>query len=329
MDTEASEAGSRDFRRVVVLALGMGRTRYLIIVAALALLVPARAAAAESPSLYVGSGPGWSIVFKVEGAKVSVIGVDATVYCEIGRREVAPEVWKFFPTPALMHEEGDGLTGSEVIGTPKSESRMQVDATVAGEGILGSFEYVQTGEPGLCRTVDYPASGNPAEVSFEAVRYEPADGAPPAPPLASADRGVYYGTEGPLETFFTVSGSHLALRGTVGSGCLPATAKRGPGRRPLDPNLLSVFKAPIPILSGILKPSLTEGTSFREMLRTHPGREYSVDGEAITVAGSVGDEAIVGTYYRRFHTFFPKTGKRVCQTGPLPFRAQRYLPATP
>jgi hypothetical protein len=54
-----------------------------------------------------------------------------------------------------------------------------------------------------------------------------------------------------------------------------------------------------------------------------------VFGEAITVAGSVSDEAITGIYFRRFHTFSPKPGKRVCQTGPLPFRARRYLPASP
>jgi hypothetical protein len=307
----------------------MGKTSRLIVIAALALLLPARAAAAEGPPLYVGSGPGWSIAFKVEGAKVSIIGLDATVYCEkfIPQRKMAPAVWKFFPTPALMRGEDDGLTGSEGSGTPKSEWRMQVDATVAGEEIRGSFEYLQTGEPGWCQTVDYPASGNPAEVPFEAVRYELAHGAPPS---ASVDRAVYYGSRGPLETFFTVSGSHLALRGTVGSGCLLRTAKRGPGRRPLDPNLLSAFKAPIPILSGILKPSLSsDGTSFREKLRTPPAWAYDGFGEAIRVAGSVSDEAITGTYYRRFHTYFPKPGKRVCQTGPLPFRAQRYLPASP
>jgi hypothetical protein len=60
-------------------------------VAAIAVLIAigltaASAGAAEpagSPALYVATGDGYAVAFELEGGKVSVLGLDATVYCSL------------------------------------------------------------------------------------------------------------------------------------------------------------------------------------------------------------------------------------------------------
>lgn len=114
-----------------------------------------------------------------------------------------------------------------------------------------------------------------------------------------------------METFFSVFGSQFGLRGTVASSCQPTKKQRSVGRGPLA--------------SSILVAWISEG-GFREKLHSLGPRGDSLIKEAITLTGGVDDEAITGTYRRRIGTRSGNGRKRVCHAGPLPFRAQRYLP---
>jgi hypothetical protein len=299
---------------MVILALSMGRACRLIAVLLVALAMPATAAA-EAPQIYVGSGAGYSVAFKVEGSKVYVLGLDATIYCEVlePREASEPALTGFFAAPKLMRQKGAGLIATEGDTYPFGPRPVRVGAKFEGEKLVGSFEYRAGEESGHCQSGGY--FGTPPSVPFEAVRYVPVDGSVPVPPFASAASAVYYGTKGPLETFFSVFGSALGLRGTVASDCLAAKKQRAAGHGPLS--------------SAVLITRLADGGSFdKKILANGPHGLASIK-ETITLTGSVGDASLTGTYLDRIRTRLSHRRKRVCHTGPLPFRAVRYLPATP
>jgi hypothetical protein len=295
----------------------MGRGRRIgaalgAIAAALCLAaVPANAAA---PQLYVAAGDGYSVAFKVEGSAVYVLGLDANVYCEVlePREATAPSLHGFFAAPKLMKAEGTGLAASEGSGDEFGSREVKVTASVVGGKLLGSFEYTLSEQSGHCQTAGY--FGTRPEVAFEAVPYAPVDGSAPPPPPAAGDAAVYYGVEGPLETFFTVYPSQFGLRGTVVSGCRGTIKKRGPSRHPLA--------------SGLSLVTLGADGSFHRKIRSYGPGGNSLIREAVTLAGSVTAEALVGTYSDRIGTQLGGHRKRVCHTGPLPFAVARYVPAT-
>lgn len=63
---------------MVILALSMGKVRYLIVLALVAMAMPATASA-EAPQIYVGSNAAYTVVFKVEGSRVSVLALNAPI----------------------------------------------------------------------------------------------------------------------------------------------------------------------------------------------------------------------------------------------------------
>jgi hypothetical protein len=281
----------------------------------MASMLPASAAAAESPQLYVGSGNGYLIVFKVEAGRTYVLGLDTTVYC------VSLEPWEpskptlnaFFPEPKVMKERPDGLVATEEGGDVFSSRGLTVHAAFDGDKLVGSFVYAVSEFSYHCQTAGY--YGTRPEVPFQAVRYEPVDGSAPVPPLVNGTPAVYYGTEGPLETYFSVFPKEFGMRGTVLSGCLAGVKKR-PTRRG-------------PISSELQIASFGDDGTFRDRLHSLGPHGITAIKEAIGIAGIVGGETITGTYFDRIVTRLGKKRKRICHTGPLPFRAQRYLPATP
>jgi hypothetical protein len=270
-----------------------------------------------SPALYVATGHGYSIAFKVANAKVYVLGLDATVYCQTFAPRAGREQGErnFFAAPKLMGQTGEGPLGAfEGAGSPHGLWQVTVAAELEAEKVVGSFQYGRFEEREDCGTAGY-GEVEP-KVPFEAVRYEPADRSPPPPPFASAEPAFYYGAEGPVETFFTVSTSRLILRGDVASACQPAKKLRAVGRGALS--------------RGDLEASLLiGGGSFRGVHSSLDSYGPRWPRETVAFGGEVGDKAIIGTYRRRIAIGFDGKRKRVCHTGPLPFQAQRYLPATP
>jgi len=285
----------------------------LVILAVLALGISSQAAAA-SPQLYVGAGDGYSVALKVEGAKTYVLGLDATVYCsETEPQSVTkPSLQGFFAAATPMREgKKGGLTASQGDGGFFGSNVATVNAVPEGGKLVGHFKYVFSVLSSHCQTGGY--FGNRPEVPFEAVPYAPVDRLTPPPPFADAASAVYYGTEGALETFFTVFKSVFGLRGTVASACL-ATARKPPPRRG-------------PLASEVLIAKLAAGGAFHQKLKSlGPGGLAAIH-EAVTLSGAVGDASITGTYFDRIGTQLGKNRKRVCNTGPLPFSAVRYLPS--
>jgi hypothetical protein len=271
-------------------------------------------ASAATPQLYVASGDGYSVAFKVEGAKTYVLGLDAMVYCsETEPQNLSkPGLRAFFPNPKPMREGPmGGLTASEGRGDGFGSTEAVVDAVPEGGKLVGHFEYVFSELSSHCQTGGY--FGTRPEVTFEAVPYVPVDGSIPAPPFAETPVAVYYASEGPLEAFFTVFRSVFGLRGTVASGCHGSTRKHPPRRGPLA--------------SEVLITHFAAGGAFDRKLRSlGPGGLTAIH-EAVTLTGTVGDASISGTYFNRIGFRPGKGPKRVCHTGPLPFRAVRYLPA--
>ena len=281
---------------------------------AAALLLSAGPAGAEAPQLYVATGDGYSVAFKVEGAKTYVLGLDATVYCSETEPQSLgkPGLRGFFSTPTPMREGATGaLTASADSGGQFGSRRAVVDAVPESGKLVGHFEYVFSELSSHCQTAGY--FGTRPEVAFEAVPYVPVDGSTTPPPVSGTPVAVYYGAEGPLETFFTVFRSAFGLRGTVASGCQPSTRRHPPRRGPLA--------------SGVLIAQFAEDGALHRKLRSlGPGGLTAIH-EAVTLTGAVGDASIVGTYFKRIGIRPEKGPKRVCHTGPLPFSAVRYLPS--
>lgn len=291
----------------------MGRGYRLVLLAVLALGISSQAAAA-SPQLYVASGDGYSVALKVEDANTYVLGLDATVYCSETEPQSGdkPSLQGFFATPTPMREgKKGGLTASQGDGGVFGSNVATVNAVPEGGKLVGHFQYVFSVLSSHCQTGGY--FGNRPDVAFEAVPYAPVDGLTPSPPFAAAASAVYYGTEGALETFFTVFRSVFGLRGTVASACL-ATTKKPPPRIGA-------------LASEVLIAKFAEGGAFHQKLRSLGRGGLTAIHEAITLDGTVGDEAITGTYFDRIGTRLGKKPKRICHTGPLPFHAVRYLPS--
>jgi len=137
-------------------------------------------------------------------------------------------------------------------------------------------------------------------------------GSAPAGSPKRGEKRVYYGKRGPIEIFLRKTGAEVGgIRGTFVPRCPLGKGRSVPAQHAL-------FRRP-----AFAK--LERGSRFLRRVahqgRTRSGGRFE---ETIAIAGRVRGDAVVGTY-RRVRTSEPD-GER-CVTGPLPFRAVRYLPA--
>jgi hypothetical protein len=285
----------------------MRRARRLIPLVALALVLPAQAAAAP-PQIYVGRDPGYTVVLKAEGSRVSALALNAPVYCTFGNPpERVPATIYMFQGPTLMR---DGPHGLEAPVRPYGGPSSYIDAAFHGGALTGAFVYDVTEESTHCQTVGFTAT-RPA-VRYQAVRYEPAGSGATLPP-AKGETPIYYGSEGGTEVLLENARDQVEVRGAAPARCPIAGKKPAGGRAPLFGDVTDAARGiDGSFLRTIKDKGKIGGTSWTE---------------SRSISGVVGDEEIAG-FYQRTTNIRPRQGPpRHCTTGSLPFRALRYLPA--
>ena len=268
------------------------------------------AGTAVSPQIYVGSSPDYTVAFKVEGSRVTVLALNAAIYCTFTHpRERFPGTMYMFQGPTLMREGSKGL---EAPLRPAGGPSSYVDAKLAAGRLTGTFALDQNEGSADCQTAAYlPA--RPA-VKFEAVRYEPAGSGATKPPT-KGEIPIYYGNEGGLEVLLETIGERVDFRGAAPATCPVA------GRQPA--------RQRVPLFGDVENALIRGGGGFNRVFR-HDGRIGGMTwSEAASISGGFEGQAISGTYARTA-TMRPASGSpRRCKTGPLQFRAVRYLPAQP
>lgn len=292
----------------------MGRKRHSTVLAsgmaALLLLVAGSAVAtAASPTVYVGDAKQYSVAFKAEEGQVYVLELAglADCYYTEPHEDVGQQAFSVFPAPKLMHEGPKALTAEESGGSLFGGWYSTIRANLSGDQVTGSYSYDESEESFHCDT-------GFSELPFEAARYELFGGPGAAAPKAGETR-VYYGSEDSIEAFLRADGKVVGgIRGTFVSQC-PVGQRQPAGGR------YALFAQPAFAKRGAK-------SDFRRHVdssgRTRSGAQFR---ESISIAGRVEDGAIFGTY-TRIRTAKPKKGRaQRCVTGPLGFRATRYLPA--
>lgn len=265
------------------------------VTAALVVMLSASASVA-APTLYVGDTNEYAVAFKAEEAQLYVIGVAGKTHCYYTEphEDIGASFFSVVTAPVLMGSDARGL-----------DFGVRLRAELAGDAVVGEFSYSESELSYHCDTGFEPKP-------FRASRYEPAGGG--AAPV-SGERPVYYGNEASTEVFLRASEkAAFGIRGTFVPRCRVGDGKTIPARHAL-------FGEPVDA-------KLSEDRNFEqrsvEEWVTRSGTRHR---ETILLAGSVAGDVAVGTY-RRVRTTRPR-GKppRRCVTGPLPFRAVRYLPA--
>jgi hypothetical protein len=271
------------------------------ILVAVAVLLVVRSAQGES-TLYVGDTKEYAIAFKSEEARLYVIELAGTTNCYYTEpyKALGSNGFSAFATPTLLRDEGEGL---RAYGSGRGNSRVR--AELDGDVVRGDFDYSESELSYHCDTGYTPKP-------FLASRYEPVGSGGVA---MSGERPVYYGNEASIEVFLRVINQKAGgIRGSFVPRCLVARSRQVPARRAL-------FDGP----SAFAK--LGEGGSFEtkdvEEGWTRSGAHYK---EKISFTGSVTEDAVTGAYLRIRRTKPRGQPVRRCVTGPLPFRAVRYLP---
>jgi hypothetical protein len=259
------------------------------------------ASAGAETTLYVGDTDDYAITFKAEGDQLYVVELAADTECFFTepREGVGPGGFSAYAQPYLMDREGEGFSQ----GIPGGLGGLSAEP--AGDGFAGRYYLHQIVEEGFhCETAP--------DSTFQAVRYLPfgGGGAP-----AGGERPVYYGKDESTETFMRVIGDEVGgIRGTFVPQCRIGRARK------IAPSH-ALFAGP----SDFTK--LGEGGSFEEVAfaggRIHGKTRFK---EKISVSGTVAEDAVTGAYLRVRTVKPPHKAKRRCVTGPLPFRAVRYLP---
>jgi hypothetical protein len=268
---------------------------------AIGMVLAAGSAQAET-TLYVGDTKEYAIAFKSEEARLYVVELAGTTNCYYTEpyEALGTNGFSAFAAPTLMSSEGEGL---RAYGSGGGSSRVR--GKLEGDVVRGDFEYSES-------ELSYHCDTGFAPKPFEAPRYEPVgNGGVPV----SGERPVYYGSGASTEVFLRViNGQAGGIRGTFVSSCRVARSTKVPTRRTL-------FDGP----SDFTK--LGEGGSFEtkdvEEGWTRSGAHYK---EKISLTGSVTEDAVTGAYLRIRRTKPKEKPVRRCVTGPLPFRAVRYLP---
>jgi hypothetical protein len=273
----------------------------MLAVAVASVLALTAAVSAAASTLYVGDTKEYAIAFKAEGTQLYLMEFAGTTLCYYTEpyEEIGENGFNVFAAPQLMRPR-DGSLYAETIGG----SFAKVKAELGDDGVSGDYSYDESEESFHCDTGSTPKP-------FQAVRYEPAGAEPVA---RSGERPVYYGNEEPIEMFMRASAKEAyGIRGTFVPRCRVHRSKRIPARHALFP-----FPADAKV---------GEDGSFEkravETGRMRSGARYR---ETISLTGSVAPDAVSGTYLR-VRTIAPRGKARRCVTGPLSFRAVRYLPA--
>lgn len=266
-----------------------------------AALLGAATARAET-SIYVGDTKEYAIAFKAEATQLYVLELAGETDCYYTEpyEDLGSGGFSAFPAPKLMRSSSEGLHADD-LGVGSAWVRAQL----GGDVVSGDFRYSES-------ELSYHCDTGFAPKPFQASRYEPtgSGGVP-----ASGERPVYYGSEASTEVFLRADGEEaFGIRGTFVPAC-----RVGGGKKILRRHAL--FSEPV-------NSKLSEVGSFKKREvdwgQTRSGAHYR---EWISLSGSVGPEAVTGTYLR-VRTVKPRRkAKRRCVTGPLPFRAVRYLPA--
>ncbi len=285
----------------------MRGSRRLIAIAGLALLLPASAAAA-TPEIYVGSNAGYTIVFKVEGSRVSALGLDAPLYCsETGpSHHFGPGTISVFKTQTLMRQGPNGLEA--LLGGGGGPSS-KVEATFDGTKLTGTFAFDFSEESFHCQTAGFYFTR--PDVPFEAVRYEAVGSGSTLPP-GKDEIPVYYGSEGGSEVLLEPNQKSVVFRGAAPSKC-PLAGKRAPA-------------GSVPMFGDVIDTE-HEGDSFHRLVHREGKAGREAWREARAVSGVLGEDEIAGFYTRSTVIRPAKGAARRCTTGALPFHAVRYLPS--
>lgn len=283
----------------------MKRKRMLGVVVALAVVLTASVSAAASPVLYAGETKDYTVAFKAEGTQLYAIELAGKSDCYLTepREDVGSGYFSVFAAPTLMRRDREGL-----IAADNSGQMALVRAEFNSDAVRGDYFYNEIVEEGF-----HCDSGFPPE-SFQASRFEPVPGS--GEPMGT-QRSVYYGNEDSIEVFLRATAKEAGgLRGTF----VPTSCRVGAGRR--IPERHALFGEPTEVTK------LTAGGVFEERVvergRTRSGIPYK---ETSWLSGMVEEDAVTGSY-ERVRTVGPRRkAKQRCITGPIPFRAARYLPA--
>ncbi len=270
---------------------------------AIAMLLTVGSAQAES-TLYVGDTKEYAIAFKSEEARLYVIELAGTTNCYFSEphEDLGPGGFSVFPAPKLMRGRSEGLFAEEIGG-----GYARVHAQLEGDAVSGDYSYDESEESFHCNTGFTPKP-------FQASRYVPvgSGGAP-----MSGERPVYYGSDASTEVFLRVIDNQAGgIRGTFVPRCRVARSRKVPARRALfgDPSAFTKLGA-----DGSFETKDVEEGWARS------GAHYK---EKISLTGSVTEDGVTGAYLRIRRTKPRGKPVRRCVTGPLPFRAVRYLPAS-
>lgn len=276
----------------------------------------AAAPAQAKTSIYVGVGPEYFAAFKIEDGRPYVLAVDAHIYCRgtgthSDQREGEGTAERF-PAPVRMRPTPEGLRGvDELRGRLETES-VVVRARIRRGRVVGTIVATHGGYEFRCKTGGYFGD---REIPFEAVRYVPV-GSPRASHYGdrSAAGRIYFTHAGPLEVFLHRLGPRVVdIRGAARQRCpLPASESHPPR---------------VPLFSLIAGGEIGDRGGFREHWHQYgPARRHATFNESITLTGKLKNKFAVGSYSR---VKVKKRGERIirrCETGPVSYRAVRYVP---
>jgi hypothetical protein len=292
-----------------------GRSMLVVAVALLGIAAGA-GSAYGSASLYVASGPGYSAAFKARAGRVYVMALDARAYCRgTGSHsdEHSKGSFNVFPTPVRMRHTKEGLRGADHLDAGLWSESGVVRGRFHRGAITGTLAAFFNDEETECRTGSY--DGDP-QIPFKAVRYVPLGSARAGRSSAGRGRGrVYFTNSGSVEVYLRrVGGKLIGLRGAARQVCpIPASASHPP-RVPL------FFYPENALLGG-------DG-NFKRHDHFHGARRHRFKyDERMWMTGRFEPGAVVGRYHR---VKTRKRGDRVlrrCETGPVSYRAIRYVPA--
>jgi hypothetical protein len=260
---------------------------------------------AASRTLYVGDTAKYSIAVKTEGSELYAMELAGRSHCYYTEPEenIGAGGFSLFPAPKLMREGRRGFVAGESFGDGFGRAEGHLLATLSGGRVTGRYYFDESEESFHCDT-------GFQERPFEAERFVPI-GSPQAAAPARREKRTYYGSPGLTEIFLRTTATQVAgIRGTFVHSC-PV------GRRKHRPLNLPLFRAPA------LAKRDEEGNFRRRVVHRGRMRSGARFKEAISIEGRVEREKVTGTYLR-VRTDEP-SGRR-CFTGPIHFRAERYLP---